>query len=267
MLAAHHITSRLLFMLGLTTCGTAQSRGPIAPDLPLQWQHGGTQVLAFPKPPWSTSPVPQIVTKMESVYDWTIPNNPRMRETYHDSCVPIFPKGSMWSCDFVNTNGTSYLLQHADRVPGQPECCVFERPWVPPNPHFGKTLTFLTNTSEGGATVMWWESVGVSRSDGGPFGYGWRVVNDGALVPHAFYFGAFWNWANGTLSEAFTLQRFVNFTATAPSAAAFDLPPSCATAKPCTNWPMDTTTENTSKPSASSRRPLPRRVYPTRMSS
>lgn len=67
--------------------------------------------------------------------------------------------------------------------------------------------------------------------------------NQGDLIPYAFYFGAFWNWANGTFAEAFTLQYFTDFKAEAPPEDAFDLPPSCATAKPCTNWPayLDTT--------------------------
>jgi hypothetical protein len=37
--------------------------------------------------------------------------------------------GSGWSCDFVNVNHVSYLLQHDDRFSGQPKCCVFESLW------------------------------------------------------------------------------------------------------------------------------------------
>ena len=172
-----------------------------------------------------------------------------MRETYEDACVPIFPKGSMWSCDFLNVGGTSYLLQHEDRAAGQPECCVFEKQWSPPRPSFGSSLAYLRNTTAAdGSTVMWWQSTNVSVEEGGPFGYGWRVAQgDGdathagsqraVLIPHAFYFGAFWTFANGTNGEAYTLQTFADFNTAAPPAGTFDLPPSCSAAKMCTNWP------------------------------
>jgi hypothetical protein len=171
-----------------------------------------------------------------------------MRETYKDACVPIFPNGSMWSCDFVNVDGASYLLQHEDRPPGQPECCVFLKPWSPPRPSFADSLAYLRNTTTAdGSTVMWWQSTNVSVEDGGPFGYGWRVAqrvdndatgaHDDVLIPHAFYFGAFWTFANGTNGEAYTLQTFADFDASPPPPGTFDLPPSCSAAKACTNWP------------------------------
>lgn len=77
------------------------------------------QTLAFPKPPWAQTPVPQVTTAMESVYDW---NQHAMRETYHDACVPIFQTGSMWSCDFVNVNNTSFLLQVGTLPPPSLAC-------------------------------------------------------------------------------------------------------------------------------------------------
>ena len=103
---------------------------------------------------------------------------------------------------------------------------------------------------------MWWESTNVSVADGGPFGYGWRVTagadahgsSEGTtLVPHAFYFGAFWTFANGTNGQAYTLQLFTDFDASPPPKDAFDLPPSCETAKACTNWPSDATVTNTTQ--------------------
>eukprot|EP00041_Stephanoeca_diplocostata_P015025 m.284044 g.284044 ORF g.284044 m.284044 type:complete len:263 (+) comp19897_c0_seq1:258-1046(+) len=215
---------------------------PQAPDLPQQWIHGGVQVLGFPLPPWPTrTPVPSMTTRMHSAYDWT---KHAMRETYHDACVPIFPHGSLWSCDFLNVNETSYLLQHDDRPQGQPECCVFLKPWLPPKPSFGGTLKFLKNTSEssiGGATVMWWQSVGVTPEQGGPFGYGWQVSERAGtspvLTPYAFSFGGFWNWANGSYSGAYTVQYFSEFKAQKPPAETWTLPASCSDAQPCTNWP------------------------------
>eukprot|EP00040_Diaphanoeca_grandis_P038987 m.257869 g.257869 ORF g.257869 m.257869 type:complete len:237 (-) comp35802_c0_seq1:188-898(-) len=213
---------------------------PAAPSLPTQWMHEGDQTLAFPLPPWTGPlPLPRIVNKMESWYDW---DNKRMRETYHDMCVPIFPKGSMWSCDFLNVNNISYLLQHEDRAAGQPECCIFEKPWVPPRPTFGDTLFFKTTTTEiinnAPTKVQWWESKGVSVQDGGPFGYGWYESAKETLVPYAFYFGAFWNNANGTFTPAFTLQNWGNtFVAGTPPESVWVVPASCNSAKPCSNWP------------------------------
>ena len=186
-----------------------------------------------------------------------------MRETYHDECVPIFQNGSAWSCDFLNVRGTSYLLQHADRAQGQPACCVFARPWSPPRPDFASTLFFLENTTEDGDTVMWFQSRGVTPQEGGPFGYGYRVVqaaapttapqaaehalhhtqaDEGAaaaaptLVPFAFYFGALWNRANGTVEQAYTVQYFQDWQNTQPDESVWDLPASCSTAVACTNF-------------------------------
>ena len=227
---------------------TSRTADPAAPSLPAQWQHGGYQVLALPPPPWRDLPLPSVRSAMSSWYDWTH-SPPSMRETYHDECVPIFQNGSAWSCDFLNVNGTSYLLQHEDRAAGQPECCVFARPWSPPRPDFPSTLFFLENTTEesvGGDTVMWFQSRGVTPQEGGPFGYGYRVrlpapaaaaAGSGpTLVPFAFYFGALWNRANGTVDQAYTVQYFQDWQDKQPDASVWDLPPSCSTAVACTNF-------------------------------
>lgn len=98
---------------------------------------------------------------------------------YHDSCVPIFPNGSMWSCDFLNVGGVSYLLQHEDRAPGQPECCIFLKPWNPPAPGFVQAsgAKFLKNTTINGRVSRWWQA-DVPQSAGGPFGYGFYDNNE-----------------------------------------------------------------------------------------
>ena len=59
-----------------------------------------------------------------------------MREQYYDFCVPIFPNGSNWKCDFLNTQGVSFLVMYEDRPINQPPCCIFEKPWMPPAPDF-----------------------------------------------------------------------------------------------------------------------------------
>ena len=181
-------------------------------------------------------PAPYTFSRMEAFYDWSIRS---LRETYHDICVPIFPGGAEWSCDFLNTNGAAYLLQHDDRAPGQPECCVFERPWSPPAPDFlsHAGLPYLKNTTYDGTTVMWWQTTDVPPSSGGPFGYGYSVQDDGSLAPYAFYFGGFWRRANGTLEQASTMQYYEDFRAEKPPPSTWELPAACAAAPNCTNWP------------------------------
>ena len=209
-----------------------------APPLANQWTHGGYQTLGFPQPPWKDSPIPSITTKMSAAYDW---DKRALRETYTDMCVPIFRAGAMWSCDFLNVNGTAFLLQHADRPKNQPECCIFLQPWSPPRPDFASSLFFLKNTTESkvnGDTVMWFQSRGVTPEDGGPFGYGYHVHRgDESLVPFAFYFGAFWNHANGTFSQANTVQYLDNWSNTTPGKSTWDVPAACAGAQSCPNWP------------------------------
>eukprot|EP00039_Didymoeca_costata_P012287 m.176280 g.176280 ORF g.176280 m.176280 type:complete len:248 (-) comp15441_c0_seq10:2804-3547(-) len=223
---------------GSTGSNSVESnKGPQAPQLPLWWSHQGTQELALPLPPFDldNAPVPRITTSMESYYDWT---QYAMREIYHDECVPIFRNGSQWSCDFLNVNKISYLVLHEDRPQDYPECCVFLDPWVPPKPDFPSTLPFLKNTTlQDGSTVMWWQSTNVPPSEGGPFGYGFHENGKGDLIPYAFYFGAFWNYANGTIGQAFTEQYFTNFTIGKPPPSIWELPPACSGAKKCSFWP------------------------------
>jgi hypothetical protein len=96
-------------------------------------------------------------------------------------------------------------------------------------------------------SVMWFQSRGMTPQEGGPFGYGYRVrlpapaaaaAGSGpTLVPFAFYFGALWNRANGTVDQAYTVvQYFQDWQDKQPDASVWDLPPSCSTAVACTNF-------------------------------
>jgi hypothetical protein len=105
------------------------------------------------------------------------------------ACVPIFVGGSGWSCDFLNVNGTSFLLQHDDRFPGQPECCVFEPRWNPPAPSFLENVPLFKTTTLNSELVDWFQ-LNVSIANGGPFGYGFFRRSK---VPAGFYFGGLWN--------------------------------------------------------------------------
>ena len=107
-------------------------------------------LVGIPPPPYSAG-------RGMTYYDWSYK---AMREVYLDFCVPIFPNGNNWKCDFLNVNAvsfpisisfhylspspfsplhsslkalifmkTSYLVMYDDRPKGQPECCVFADPW------------------------------------------------------------------------------------------------------------------------------------------
>ena len=224
--------------VGLTVLLVSGVVAQAPPSLPMQWLRKGTQVNALPLPPWDVHiPVPSIVTPMQSYYDWSLK---RLREDYQDSCVPIFQNGSMWSCSFLNVDATSYLLQYEDRPLGQPECCIFLKPWNPPAPDFGSTLFYLKNSTPpeaAGDTIMWWQSKGVTPAEGGPFGYGWRYPREGgAPFPWAFYFGGFWNRANGTVAGSNIVQYYSGFSDTTPPASTWAVPASCAAAAACNNF-------------------------------
>jgi hypothetical protein len=209
------------------------------PDMPQAWIHEGYQVNARPQPPWSSlMPEPPYATsRMEAYYDWS---KHAMREVYHDLCVPIFLAGSNWACDFLNVNGVAYLIQHKDRAKGQPACCIFRKPWSPPAPNFLKHSGFpyLSNTTYGEERVHWWQSTDVPIDVGGPFGYGYTEdPATGELTPRAFYFGGLWNFANGSIGVANTVQYFDDFRAEVPPASVFDVPEACESAAQCTNFP------------------------------
>jgi hypothetical protein len=219
------------FILGLASTEAS----PVPPPWPKQWMQKGFQVNAFPLPPWEQQiPVPSVVTPFQAYYDWDLAN---LREDYQESCVPIFQNGSMWSCSFLNVNKTSFLLQYEDRPKGQPQCCVFERPWNPPAPDFGKALFFFKNTTgPKGENIMWWQSHGVTPSEGGPFGYGWSTNSNGTPTPYAFYFGGLWNYANGTVGGSNIIQYFEGFSDNKPPSTTWDVPESCNAAVQCNNF-------------------------------
>ncbi len=79
-----------------------------------------SQVTTLSQPPFDSyyPSLPFLATRMHSFYDWSeallisrvsfAPLNSAayrsikaMREVYDTSCVPIFPAGSQWSCDFL----------------------------------------------------------------------------------------------------------------------------------------------------------------------
>lgn len=213
-------------------CVVAAVAAPSPPAWPTMWIARLTQVATLAQPPFDEYwPAPPFVaTPQRTFYDW---RRKAMREVYDDACVPIFPTGSSWSCDFLNVNDTSYLLRHADRPVDQPECCVFERPWEPPAPTFLAGAPFLRTTQLKGRTVNWYQ-LDVPVDEGGPFGYGFFADSG---LPAGFYFGAFWHWANGTNAPGATLQYYDHFAPDqAPPESTWVVPASCQTASRCSDW-------------------------------
>eukprot|EP00026_Physarum_polycephalum_P016797 Phypoly_transcript_17798.p1 GENE.Phypoly_transcript_17798~~Phypoly_transcript_17798.p1 ORF type:complete len:235 (+),score=27.21 Phypoly_transcript_17798:31-705(+) len=167
----------------------------------------------IPPPPYSAG-------RGMTYYDWSFK---AMREVYLDFCVPIFPNGSNWKCDFLNVNATSYLIMYDDRPQGQPECCVFEEPWYPPAPNFLQ----VSNAVPNGTGTVWgqpveWFFIDVSADFGGPFGYSYFTS---PLSPSSFYFGGVTGWI---------LQQYQNFTDAKPSFDVWKIPPACLGAPNCT---------------------------------
>eukprot|EP00052_Salpingoeca_macrocollata_P034191 m.10791 g.10791 ORF g.10791 m.10791 type:complete len:285 (-) comp6093_c0_seq1:216-1070(-) len=160
-----------------------------------------------------------------------------MRETYDSFCIPVFgdpssPMGARndYSCDFINdaTTKTSFVVTHADRPAGVPECCIIGRPFHPPPRNFTVNMPVRWSApvpvGEQKVIVDW---NAVWDKDAGIFNYGFDAVSS---EPFAFYMKgvpwiAQWMW-----------QRFHNFTATVPPASTWVLPDSCSTAVACPGW-------------------------------
>jgi len=152
-------------------------------------------------------------------YDWKIKS---MIEKYYDFCVPIFPGGNKWKCDFLNTKAVSYLITYEDRPLNQPPCCIFLEPWYPPSPNFIQQsgLQFNETTSLNGQNVDWYLLQAPYPNE---FGYGFYEDN----IPAAFFFAGVVGW---------TMQYFEDFQNAQPPSDAFAIPDSCSNAPNCTIW-------------------------------
>jgi hypothetical protein len=153
-------------------------------------------------------------------YDWT---EFSMTELYHDFCVPIFSGGNAWSCQFLNTGNVSYLLPGSDRPSDLPACCIFEKPWVPPNPDFMKLAHMYLNGSTyvNDVPVTWW------RMDAmGGFGVAWSETTPSLFT--AFYFAGV---------TGYTEQNFYNIQLQKPPASTWQVPSVCHSALACDHYP------------------------------
>ncbi|KNC53483.1 uncharacterized protein AMSG_01197 [Thecamonas trahens ATCC 50062] len=240
------ITLALTLTLTLTLLTPPSSAAPTPctwwPSWQLRWQQLVTNSTT-PPPYDNVDDVPDEIAMKGSgktYYDWSKGN---IREDYYDFCVPIFPAavgGFDFPCSFVNLGGrlpTSYLLipPSPHSPPHQPDCCIFQRPWHAPAPDFlhkmKSDLQYVGHSPyRGGA--RWWQ-LDAPPSSGGPFGYGFMGSEcgpDGA-TPAGFYFAAIPPYA-------FTIQNFFDFDHTSPIPdSVWDLPPSCASAVQCPNFP------------------------------
>lgn len=157
-----------------------------------------------------------------------------MRETYESFCIPVFgdPNSSMgrvnnYSCDFLNVGATStaYVLLHADRPPGAPECCIIGQPFHPPPPDFHRAMPVKWNSAVGATSVDWGA---VWDVEAGIFNYGFLA--NSTAVPFAFYMEvvpwvAFWAW-----------QPFSGWRGVEPPADTWAIPDTCRAAEVCPGW-------------------------------
>ncbi len=175
------------------------------------------------KPPYPTIPISPSTRlgKGMTYYNW---NNQSMLEDYYNFCVPIFEEEERKNlpCKFLNTNGTSYLLQRGT-------CCIFGQPWNPPNPNFlNEIQSPYFSTSNGtviGRNVNWFILADPS-DEAGPFGYSFYKdsCSNNTCAPAEFYFRAI---------TGFAAQFFNNFQVKQPDASIFTIPSYCSGAPSC----------------------------------
>ncbi|CAF0904993.1 unnamed protein product [Adineta ricciae] len=185
-------------------------------------------------PPYSTIPTANTTTgRGRTYYDWSIRS---MIEYYYDICIPIFEATTNnFTCNFLNTNGTAYLVVTDPRATGRPPCCIFGKPWSPPAPDFIRTAAGVKYNGTGvfyDRPVLWWV-LDDPQDPAGPFGYSFfedtcrsssAAANDKTCTPSQFFFRA---------TTGFASQFFDNYIVEKPDPSVFAIPDSCLTATEC----------------------------------
>eukprot|EP01117_Protostelium_nocturnum_P013125 TRINITY_DN4879_c0_g1_i1.p1 TRINITY_DN4879_c0_g1~~TRINITY_DN4879_c0_g1_i1.p1 ORF type:complete len:223 (-),score=46.03 TRINITY_DN4879_c0_g1_i1:152-820(-) len=174
-------------------------------------------------PPYK--PVPKVPYKSgngKTFYDSKLGN---MLEVYEDFCVPIFEGGNNFKCNFLNVNGTAYLISSHSQFP---PCCIFSPNFNPPAPDFlaKAKVPFNQTTTLYGNKVDWWVMDGNDPAE--PFGYGFyrKTFKDHPQlrIPASFWFRSFGGW---------TSQEFHNMKVVVPSQDVWVVPSTCNNAPSC----------------------------------
>lgn len=220
----------LILAFGMTT---SQRVAPVWPNyFTYQW----TMAHVYDDiqlPPYDYIPtINTTVGRGRTYYDWSLP---AMIEYYYDICIPIFEATSNnFTCNFLNANGTAYLVVTDPRATGRPPCCIYQNPWSPPAPNFLSTapgVKFNGTGVYGSRPVLWWV-LDDPEDPAGPFGYSFfedtcRSSSDDpnlSCTPSQFFFRA---------TTGFASQFFDSYRVEKPDPSVFKIPDVCLTAKEC----------------------------------
>lgn len=183
-------------------------------------------------PPYSEIPIKNTTLgRGRTYYDWSLP---AMIEYYYDICIPIFETTSNnFTCNFLNVNGTAYIVVNDPRATGRPPCCIYQKPWNPPAPDFLQKAPGVQYNGTGvyySRSVLWWV-LNDEHDPAGPFGYSFfqdtcqPSTNENiSCTPSQFFFRA---------TTGFASQFFDNYKVEKPDPKVFAVPNSCIDAKEC----------------------------------
>jgi len=224
--------SLVLLIISLTII-TSQRTAPIWPNyFTYQW----TMAHVYDDiqlPPYDSIPtVNTTLGRGRTYYDWSLS---AMIEYYYDICIPIFESTSNnFTCNFLNVNGTAYIVVPNPRATGRPPCCIFQKPWNPPAPDFLQKAAGVKYNGTGvynTRPVLWWV-LDDPQDPAGPFGYSFfedtcrssSTVENMMCTPSQFFFRA---------TTGFASQFFDNYAVEKPDPSVFSIPDSCNNAKEC----------------------------------
>lgn len=205
-----------------TSAVCASSKQP--PILPQYFQGQFTEYTAYDDtagPPYvnGVPPAPLLASRGRVYYDWRLRN---MIEVRYDYCVNIFPTaGHDFPCTFQNVNGTSYLITY-NRSAVLPPCCVFAKPWFPPQPAFLRdnvTAVFFSEAPWNAGKANWFKVPSIQPPTG-PFFYSFNasIPSTEEQVYSSFAFPGISGWVQ---------QSFFDISATPPDASVWELPGIC----------------------------------------
>lgn len=221
---------------------------------------GSSALPPFPqgKPPL---PWPQAANRGVTYYDSAHTASGSMIETRAPGCLPIFVSPadpSKFSCTFLNTNFTTWLITHGNDTNMPTPCCKFASPWHPPRRDFlrrpGYAVVAATNIAwnftgpcdpaqQACANLSLWLQIPTVTPPTGPFFYAFRqrkaassASSEGILEPVDVYrsFGF-----AGVPPANYVQQAFGTARVEKPHPSVWDVPASCHNAPSCGFFGVD----------------------------
>lgn len=213
-----------ILFVALTAISAVTCAPPIPPVLPQYFQGKFTEYSSYLDtvgPPYvnGVPPAPLVASRGHVYYDWTLGNMIEVREDY---CVNIFfTAGHDFPCTFQNVNNVSYLITY-NRSTVLPACCVFGKPWSPPEPAFLRKNVSTVYYGEAGwnAGQATWFTIPSIAPPTGPFWYSFNASIPIAQeqVYTSFAFPGINGWVQ---------QSFYDITPTKPDPSVWELPSIC----------------------------------------